>query len=540
MDFDELNIGAYLGIIKKRKLMIGACVIMATTVLVSYGLSQTPGYYAEILLQMEGPTFRSPVTGVGVDMDSISWMARAKTLPTQIKLITSFPVMERVLKKVPPERWNRVVVPDNIVARTVRYVIRVPGRVTQSLEKWGRKGLQREPEEKKAAQQAPGWWSDPTQRLYSDTMSLSNRISVETDEDTLLLKVGAFDWDPVVARDLANAVADAAIDYDVEVRESEARKSLTWMSEQLNELRENVVESEKKFAEFKKEERIYSMEDMQTRETRNIASFSASYLEGERQRLQIEARMKELRKLKDLSKSDQRLNPDFIDDSLLGALYGDIVRTEIQLTSLKEVYRERHPVVVDAKSRLELTKMKFDEELGKAIQNLEAQRSVLLEQGRSLQDTLRRYESDAIETTEREPEYDVIRREVETNKQLYNLLVEKFKETDIIQGLRRPRYRIIRPAITPRAPSGRSLSYYVMVGVLVGSAVGVGLAAVLEFMDRAFKTKDEVSRYLDIPILALIPQVNGQGDGIDRGKWPTFRDRLNVQRLMERVQTLLW
>jgi capsular exopolysaccharide synthesis family protein len=133
------------------------------------------------------------------------------------------------------------------------------------------------------------------------------------------------------------------------------------------------------------------------------------------------------------------------------------------------------------------------------------QRETLLAQ------SLDQQKADVNAMSEKLVEYNILKRDAETSKVLYDGLLTKLKEAGITAGLRSSNIRIVDPAMIPSYPSRPAKARNVALAFLVGLVGGIGLALMREYMDNTVKTPDDVENLSRLPALAVVPQFTGSG-----------------------------
>ncbi len=113
-------------------------------------------------------------------------------------------------------------------------------------------------------------------------------------------------------------------------------------------------------------------------------------------------------------------------------------------------------------------------------------------------------------------QYNILKREVETNRQLYQGLLQRLKEAGVSAGLKASNIRIVDPPEPPQKPARPRVFLNLALALVFGLGLGVGAAFLQEYMDNTLKTYDDVERFLRLPTLALVPSVdslNGHRNG---------------------------
>src|SRR6185369_8273140 len=104
-------------------------------------------------------------------------------------------------------------------------------------------------------------------------------------------------------------------------------------------------------------------------------------------------------------------------------------------------------------------------------------------------------------------QYNILGREVQSNRQLYDGLLTRLKEAGVSASLRASNIRVVDQANAPRIPVSPRHSMHLMIGLLVGLGFGVGLAFFQEYVDDSVKSVEDISRNLMVPSLGVIPKL---------------------------------
>ncbi len=125
-----------------------------------------------------------------------------------------------------------------------------------------------------------------------------------------------------------------------------------------------------------------------------------------------------------------------------------------------------------------------------------------------LEDALNQQKAESNQMAEKMVQYSILMRDAESNKTLYDGMLQKLKEAGITAGLRSSNIRVVDPALIPTGPSRPNRTRNVMLSVLVGLIGGIGLALLREYLDNTVKTPDDVERLARLPSLAVVPALS--------------------------------
>jgi uncharacterized protein involved in exopolysaccharide biosynthesis len=340
--------------------------------------------------------------------------------------------------------------------------------------------------------------------------ALKLNITAEQVPETRLVTITVKDEDPVWAQKIANGVVDAYIEYDIQTRGSAAQKFVDWILSQINGIKQKLNEAERAFYQFKSENKIFSLSGKQGINTQKIGELNASYIKLRTEHMELRARLAELEKIM-ARRNEKSLGSNLLGDQILQDLSKELTDAQIQLSDLKTRYKDKHPKVLNLAGRVDILEEEFNSKLNKVYKNLMIEESILQSREDELQNAIKKYEEDALLTNQNELRYAVLEREVETNKGLYEIMMNKLKETQINESTGKSNVRLIEPADLPRSPIKPKKLLNIILATLIGLISGVGLAFLMEYMETNIKTEEDVEQYLHLPVLGIIPEVERAG-----------------------------
>ncbi|HZS34076.1 MAG TPA: GumC family protein [Methylomirabilota bacterium] len=341
-------------------------------------------------------------------------------------------------------------------------------------------------------------------RVPDPTGVLQGAIAVEPLRNTRLVQIGVEDPDPQLAAEMANALATSYQTQNLELKLAAARDALTWLSNQVRDLKSKVNESELALQQYREQAGLVSLEEKQNLTVKKLAEFNSTYIEAKAKRLEMETRLAELRRAAQKPELLES-SPMVVNNPLIQKLKGQLVELEVQRSKLLKVYKEKHPEVVKVQTQIDEVGRRMKEEVDKLALSMESEYNVTKAREAAMLQAVDQYRAEAQNLSKKEIQYGILKREADSNQQLYEVLLKKLKETSLIQGLDTNNVRIVEPAVAPRAPVRPQKVRNLAVAVVLGLALGVGTAFVLEHLDDRIRTPEQAERALDIPVLAVIP-----------------------------------
>jgi succinoglycan biosynthesis transport protein ExoP len=197
-----------------------------------------------------------------------------------------------------------------------------------------------------------------------------------------------------------------------------------------------------------------------------------------------------------------------------------LLKQEREYEAKLKVYKPDFPDMVALRTEIEKGRQGLaeliKEQVEKVRNNAYAEYQTSLRQEQALQTELNTLKSEAIDQNSAAVEYTNLKVEVETRRDLLDELLRKQSETEVtvrLQDTRESNIRIIDKALVPGGPFRPSLRKDITYGLLLGLLFGVGIAVVIEFLDRTVKTPEEVERKLGVPTLAVIHDISESSKG---------------------------
>ncbi len=333
-------------------------------------------------------------------------------------------------------------------------------------------------------------------------LAAQSAITARAEEETNLIHIEVTHSDPRVTMELANATAQAYRDYTNQKRVANIRDNVQWLTQEINQLKEKVQSSEKDLHQYRKKSKILSFESEKSLHLKELSEIRSNYNKTRVQRVELEA---QIREIKQVIEGRGKYIPAFLDDGLLHSLNSQLVSIQLELIKMRKDYGPRHPKIIQAETQSQSLQTELFRSLQKAIKSRESKLRVLLTKEKSLQDTMNAYKKKAIQFEGNQIQYALLEREARSNQELYDILVEKLKEINLIQNLQAEEVTIVEMAKLPSRPLPSNKGFNLLIALLMGLSLGAGSAFFLEYLDIGLKTREEVDRYLELPTLGIIP-----------------------------------
>lgn len=480
---DSTHIADYLSGFYKRRWIIALIflVILAGSVLYTY--RAVPVYQSTATMIIDKEETSSPITGRRMEYES--FYSESLTFNTHFKLILSKDVIQRVIKAL------------NLDAETPDS----KDLETSSLKKLIKHYKQNIKLLLNIENKIP---PTPREKFNNLLNAVRGKVAIEEVEETRLLKISVKDMDPEQAALIANTLARQYIAFNLSNRMDSSKDTLEWMNNELYSLKKKLEDDEKSFFEFKKKKKVFSIEGKQKMVDQKLSEFNTNYIATRNERLDLDTKIREIEKN---SSNNQGLANvrSLIDNQAIETVYTKVKTLEIEYANLSKVYKAKHPKIVQIKHELEKNVTRLDDELKKELASLESKRAVLYSREKVLKDTIGEFEQDALDSSGNELEYSILQRNLNTSKHLYDTLLTKIKESDLLKTSDTSNIRLVEDAFAAVNPISPNKRRNIMMGIILGLAGGILFALFLDYMDQTIRTEEDVLKYLNIPVLSVVP-----------------------------------
>jgi len=333
-------------------------------------------------------------------------------------------------------------------------------------------------------------------------------LGVKRVPNSRLLDVTFESTDPLLAARIVNAHIENFIQQNFRSRYESASQASTWLADQLNELKIKVQKSEDARIAYERQNQIWTLDDKQNITTQRLADVNKELTEARSSRMKKES----------LFSFAKEGNLDAVPQMQGNAFLSDLLKKRNELNSeyndALSQYGPNFPKVLRMQQQIKELDTTVDKEKQNILNGLESDYRESRQHEARLVDELDQRKAEANSMAEKLVEYNILKREAEANKTLYDGLLTKLKEANISVGLKSSNIRLVDPAMIPSYPARPAKARNLALAFLVGLVGGVGLALLREYLDNTVKTPDDIETLARLPSLAVVPQFAGSnGNG---------------------------
>jgi len=330
---------------------------------------------------------------------------------------------------------------------------------------------------------------------------VTKNLKVSTEASTRLVEILYDSRDPQLAADFVNTLTAEFIQQNLEARWKTTQQTGEWLTRQMEDVRIKLEKSEDELQSY-----AHASGLLFTSEKDNIAEEKLRQLQEELSKAQADLVVGQS-KYELASTAPPESLPEVLDDKTLGEYQVKLTDLRRQLAELSSSLTAAHPAVKKVQAQIAALESALEKERTNIIQRIRNE----FESAQRRENLLaRNYASQARLVSEQAAKvahYNILKREVDTNRQLYDSLLRNVQEAGMTSALRASNIRVVDCAIPPTRPYKPSLVLNSALGLLAGALFGFGFAVMRERADRSIQAPGEAALSLGVPELGVIPSL---------------------------------
>ena len=333
--------------------------------------------------------------------------------------------------------------------------------------------------------------------------NFEERLTVEPVKRSRLIEVTFESNDPNIAAQVVNTLTAAYIDANLEARWQAAQKASDWLSQQLLGMKAKLEKSEDELQKYGRGNGLLFLET-EKGTSENIVVQRLRELQQELTKAQADRYAKEsLYRL--LEERNYAELPGVFDNKLIQELTARLADLQREQSRLSANFNPSYPRVKELQSQIDESKAMLDAERARAAAGIANDYKAAVSHEQMLQQAFVEQERQANDIAGKSVQYNILKREADTNKQLYVGLLEKLKETGVSSSLKATNIRVVDPAYPPKKFARPRILLDLSITLIVGMCLGIAAAFLQEHLDNTLKSSEDIERFLQIPSLGAVP-----------------------------------
>jgi capsular exopolysaccharide synthesis family protein len=338
--------------------------------------------------------------------------------------------------------------------------------------------------------------------------SFLSKVEVSPLQKSRLVNVSFISHSPELSARVANEIGRAFIDLNIESKFEATHQAKEWLEKQLEVMKARVEQAEEKLNKYAEESGIILIEKINekgdSKEAENIVSKKLAELSTELTTATSDRISKEAL-YKEISKGDPESSSVVMNNPLITELKKKLVMLEADYQEQLKIYKPEYPKMVRLKESINQTKDKIKKEIEKIVSSIKKDYEIAVKREKQLKATLESQKKEALDLNQKAIQYQILKREADTNKELYNGLLQRLKETGVSANLTTSNIQILDKADIPKTPFKPKKTLNILLSVIVGLFGGIGIAIFVEYLDNTIKTPEDLEKKVYLPPLGYVP-----------------------------------
>ena len=325
-------------------------------------------------------------------------------------------------------------------------------------------------------------------------------LTVEPVRNSRLVKLHYDSPDASRAALILNTLVKNFINMNMERRFDASTYARNFLQERLQQVKAKLEDSERDLIGFARQEQIINVDDKQNIVYQDLSATNTALAEAEKKRIAAEAQYRQM-----LATRGQGLS-QMLDSKIIQTLKESQAKQEAQYQDNLSIYKPAYPAMVQLRSQINQINAMINQEISNIRAAITADYEAAKATEALLRSRVQQLKQDVLALQDRSIQFNILRREVDTNRQLYDGLLQRFKEVGVSAGIGTNNISVVDEARAPVFPYKPNLRLNGLLALVLGLLGGVGLAFLFERLDDTFKRPEELEKLLGLPVLGVIPK----------------------------------
>ncbi len=329
-----------------------------------------------------------------------------------------------------------------------------------------------------------------------------NRLKIEPIRNSRLVKIHFDSNSPELSAQVANAVATTYMQQNLENRFITTEKAKEWLTTQLQDLKGKVERADEDLQKFGSRHDIISLDEKENVTMQRLTELNEALTKAESDRIAKEATYGQIKG------GNIDSLPPILESKLISDLKQAYIQLEAQYVKQLETFKPDHPEMARLKKQMEILKARLDGEISKIAAGIENDYESGIKRETLLRQSFQQQKKKAMEMKEKAIQYNILKREADTNRELYKGLLQRMKEAGISAGITASNIQLVDQAELPINLYKPNKRLNLILAFIVGLFLGVGFAFLFEYLDNSVKTPEDVEQLVRLPFFGLVPEVS--------------------------------
>ena len=368
---------------------------------------------------------------------------------------------------------------------------------------------------------------------------MSEKVNVSSRRNTRLVDIQVEDEDPVFARDIAASFVREFLRENFAQRLTVSSVATDFLQEEAEKLKTKLEASERKLQAYKQQNQAVSLDERQNIIVEQLKEINTKVTEAQGERVRLESDIEQVRAIGAGNVEEALRIGSVAAIPQVTETRSQLTEAETELAALQDRYLHKHPKHIAVTKKIESLQQALAANVAKAGDVLRRQYEAALQTESKLQDALDQQEQSALNLNDLAIPFNVLQREVESDRAMYEAVILRMKETSVSSGIEQAPYILIEEPMVPTKPVRPRVLRSLFLAFMLSSMLACAAVIAYDAMDSSLRSVDEAEGALGIPSLAGVPDHRPTGLSMIKGVLAREKDALpqridKVRRISER------
>lgn len=345
-------------------------------------------------------------------------------------------------------------------------------------------------------------------------MIIQGGLDVTPVKNTKIVSISYSDANPAMAQMVADAVVQAYMSEMLEIKLSSSSYSVKWMTDKAREEREKLEHAEAELARFMRDNDLVTVEDKMTVLPQKLSGFGSQISSAESEKKELQDQLSQIRAAGNDLEQLERI-PALATNEVLKNIRERIYKANQTIQELSKKYGHKHPKMIKARDELRILNDEKRFEIERLISSISNSYELASSKEKSLKDLLNDTKSQMLNMNEKFMQYQILKREVDSNRVMYETLQSGIKQESVTEQSQSVNIWVTKKAEHPYIPSYPNKRRSLALGLVLGLFSGIGLAFFIEYLDNTVKGTRDLEDKFGVTVLGTIEELRSGGEKIE-------------------------
>ena len=344
-------------------------------------------------------------------------------------------------------------------------------------------------------------------RMLSLISIFKDNLKVAPIQNTQLVKISFESSDPNLAALVANTVGEVYIESQMRAKMGITQQASSWLNTRLSQLRVQLDDSEVRLQAYREQQKLVDIEGIAGLATQELEQISQQLVVARNEKNNLESINRVISEYGNNNLELLGSMPEITSHKVIQDVKRDVILVERKLSDLSEVYGPKHPKIISAKAELATVKNNLNKQIKGLITGIEKELNRVTRTVTALERDLAKIRAEYQDITRKETKYNQLKREVETNRNIFNTFLSRSKETEVTSDFSSAAARFTDRAYAPKDPVKPNKKLLISLSFFFSFIFACFLSLVFERLNDTIKTKNDIEGKLAQRMLGLLPNV---------------------------------